>query len=38
MVRLGDARLQEIRSGGTGVLESELDLTPLRLLWIVWST
>lgn len=38
MVRLSDARLKEIRSGGTGVLESELDLTPLRLLWIVWST
>ena len=37
MVRLGDARLKEIRRGGTGVLESELDLTPIRLLWIVWS-
>ena len=37
MVRLGDARLKEIRRGGTAVLESEMDLTPIRLLWIVWS-
>lgn len=36
MLALSDARLEEIRRNGSTVVTSELDLTPLRTLWIVW--
>lgn len=36
MLALSDARLKEIQRSGSTVVTSELDLTPLRTLWIVW--
>lgn len=38
MMGIADALLNEVRRGGTTVLRAELDLTPLRKLWIVWRS
>jgi len=36
MLSIADALLKEIRRSGTTVWDAELDLTPLRTLWVVW--
>ena len=38
MQALADASLGEIRRSGAEVLASEIDLTPLRKLWIAWRS
>lgn len=38
VTNLATARLAEVRRSGTAVLDVEIDLTPLRTLWIVWRS
>ena len=38
MAAIYRALLEEIRSDGFAVLEQRIALTPLRKLWIAWTT